>query len=75
MTSTCAPIGGGCTEQFCLPEDEQDEGDDEDNGDEDGEQEGEQCGPNVCSEGTYCCSESCGYCVAPGEGCTKEFCS
>ncbi|KAL2174226.1 uncharacterized protein P884DRAFT_332298 [Thermothelomyces heterothallicus CBS 202.75] len=33
-----------------------------------------QCGPARCKEGTECCNESCGICVEPGKGCTKQLC-
>lgn len=36
---------------------------------------GINCGPTTCVIGDECCNESCGYCVAPGDGCTKEFCN
>ena len=41
----CAAEGEGCTEQFCLPEEET---------------EPEKCGPNTCEKGEVCCNESCG---------------
>lgn len=35
---------------------------------------GVRCGPTVCAAGTVCCNESCGICVAPGEGCIELAC-
>lgn len=35
----------------------------------------ETCGPTTCAAGTYCCNESCGICVAPGEGCIDLHCA
>ncbi|KAL1841134.1 hypothetical protein VTJ49DRAFT_7359 [Mycothermus thermophilus] len=34
----------------------------------------QRCGPSICKPGTECCNESCGICVKPGQGCTKQFC-
>jgi len=39
------------------------------------EPQGIACGPSICGPGEYCCNESCGYCRAEGEGCTREYCS
>ncbi|KAK4672069.1 hypothetical protein QC763_0000070 [Podospora pseudopauciseta] len=33
------------------------------------------CGTKICPVGQECCNSSCGYCRAPGQGCTKEFCA
>src|SRR3569833_387559 len=35
---------------------------------------GEKCGSTVCGKGLTCCNASCGTCVPPGKGCTKQFC-
>lgn len=32
------------------------------------------CGNTLCEAGTECCNASCGTCVAPGAGCTKQIC-
>lgn len=75
--SICAPIGGGCTQQFCdvAP-------------DPDGDPAGQlvstpeanlvigpqQCGNVTCTGGTHCCNASCGTCVPPGGECTQQIC-
>ena len=33
------------------------------------------CGANTCTNGDYCCNESCGACAAPGTICTEEECT
>ena len=33
-----------------------------------------KCGAAVCKPGLECCNASCGTCVEPGKGCTKQFC-
>jgi len=33
------------------------------------------CGAARCGAGTTCCNSSCGVCVAPGAGCTKQVCT
>lgn len=35
---------------------------------------GQACGNTVCGPGTSCCNPSCGICVPPGVGCTKQLC-
>ncbi len=35
---------------------------------------GPACGNTICGAGTTCCNASCGTCVAPGAGCTKQLC-
>ncbi|KAL2266814.1 hypothetical protein VTJ83DRAFT_6166 [Remersonia thermophila] len=35
---------------------------------------GQRCGPSICQPGTECCNKSCGICVKPGQGCTKQLC-
>ncbi|KAL2148174.1 hypothetical protein VTH82DRAFT_8025 [Thermothelomyces myriococcoides] len=64
----CVEPGMGCTMQACekaspIPRQE----DDYDDGTT-------ECGPARCKEGTECCNESCGICVEPGKGCTKQLC-
>lgn len=34
----------------------------------------EACGKATCAKGEVCCNPSCGTCVAPGKGCTKQLC-
>ncbi len=33
-----------------------------------------KCGAAVCKPGLECCNASCGTCVEPGKGCTKQLC-
>ncbi|KAK3309335.1 uncharacterized protein B0T15DRAFT_754 [Chaetomium strumarium] len=33
-----------------------------------------QCGSTQCKPGLECCNPSCGICVEPGKGCTKQLC-
>jgi hypothetical protein len=35
---------------------------------------GPACGNTICATGTICCNASCGTCVSPGGGCTKQLC-
>lgn len=35
---------------------------------------GEPCGAATCDAGMVCCNASCGVCVPPGGGCTKQAC-
>jgi hypothetical protein len=35
---------------------------------------GEPCGAATCDAGMVCCNASCGVCVPPGGGCTKQLC-
>jgi hypothetical protein len=35
---------------------------------------GVTCGANTCADGEECCNPSCGFCAAPGAGCTKQLC-
>lgn len=48
-------------------------GDDRDQG-SGGGGSGTPCGPTHCGAGLECCNESCGICVAPGEGCRAIGC-
>ena len=79
----CAPIGGGCTQQVCLTdEDAQAAAPGEDQVStpsiEDEAQVfppfPQQCGKNICTGGTHCCNSSCGTCVPPGGECTQQIC-
>ncbi len=33
-----------------------------------------KCGATECAAGEECCNSSCGICVQPGQGCTKQLC-
>lgn len=35
---------------------------------------GGKCGSNTCAADETCCNPSCGICVKPGGGCTKQLC-
>ncbi|KAK1752803.1 hypothetical protein QBC47DRAFT_463314 [Echria macrotheca] len=85
---TCVPPGMMCTQQACVTEEEEEEQKPKpkptptrvpphplptstppvDN-------IKTRCGPSVCAAGLECCNESCGICVAPGKGCTKQYCA
>jgi hypothetical protein len=79
----CAPIGGGCTQQACLTDDDTEAaaGPGEDQvSTPSAEDEAQvfpfpqQCGKNICTGGTRCCNPSCGTCAAPGDECTQQIC-
>lgn len=63
----CAPIGGGCTQQYCATEAPTD--------DAELLAIGGTCGGVTCGKGTYCCNASCGRCVPKGMNCTQESCN
>lgn len=89
--STCAPLGGACTQQVCettvradeapadeLPAEEApaDEAcDDAAAGDDDLVAAGGTCGGRTCPKGTWCCNASCARCVPVGMQCTQESCN
>lgn len=73
---TCAPLGGGCTQQACLQTPDKDEAPAAiASSTEEASIIGQPCGSNVCGSGTYCCNASCGTCVAKGDSCTQQVCS
>jgi hypothetical protein len=75
----CAPIGGGCTQQACLVDEDSDIASSDDllstpAADSEVFIGPQQCGKVTCTGGTRCCNASCGTCVLPGHECTQQVC-
>jgi len=71
----CAPIGGFCTQQACLPAEASSTSTPEAQDDRSiGPVRPQQCGTVTCTGNTHCCNASCGICAPPGGFCTQQFC-
>lgn len=77
----CAPIGGGCTQQACLSDEDAEAVASEASEAAAAAPESDlvivpqQCGKVTCTGNTHCCNASCGTCVPPGGECTQQICT
>jgi hypothetical protein len=71
----CVKPGMACTAHICPPVPiPVTPPDDDNNNNGNGTTTPTQCGSTQCKPGLECCNPSCGICVEPGKGCTKQLC-